>query len=98
MTGDQADTDGHVEIVDEPRSVSVAVVEAVASMNGTDPTDLGPLNEAVDPDALEQVFGSLVECPDGAGHVSFRYEGYHVRVLADRTIEINPETADLDGL
>ncbi len=98
MTRDQAHTGGYVETVDEFRSLSVAVVEAVASMSDTDTTALRPLNEAVDPDALEQVFDSLVDRPDGAGYVSFRYQGYHVRVFGDRTIEIRPESTDFDDV
>lgn len=36
-------------------SISAAVVDAVATDKGVEPTDLPPLHGAIDPDALESV-------------------------------------------
>ncbi|MFC7135555.1 HalOD1 output domain-containing protein [Halobaculum litoreum] len=40
----------------EPEPVSVRVVECVAEATGLDATDLDPLYEVVDPDALDALF------------------------------------------
>ncbi|MFB6106468.1 MAG: HalOD1 output domain-containing protein [Halobacteriaceae archaeon] len=59
---------------------STAVVEAVGARSGREPTDLGPLAETIDPDALDDLFA-----PDGARRrddreCTFRFGGYAVRV------------------
>lgn len=59
---------------------STAVVEAVASRSERTPTDLGPLAETIDPDALDDLFA-----PDGARspddrECTFRFGGYEIRV------------------
>jgi hypothetical protein len=59
------------------------VVEAVAAAAGTDVTGLPPLYDAVDPDALDRVFGPRADgtrYPTGTC-VSFRYE--ECRVTAE---------------
>lgn len=50
------------------------VVETVADRESTDHTDLPPLFEAIDPDALDTI---VHEC---GGTVTFRYAGYTVEV------------------
>lgn len=64
---------------DEP---SLAVIEAVAEAEGCDSTDLSPLFEVIDPEALDR----LVE--DGAS-VSFDYAGRHVNITETGEIVVN---------
>lgn len=69
---------------------SYRVVEAVATREGVDPTELRPkLNDVVDPDALDRLFsdGSATrEAP--TGHVEFRYCGYDVTVFSDGRVDV----------
>lgn len=56
---------------------SRAVIDAVASAEDADPSELDPLNDVVDPDALNKLFDDKdVEY----GRVVFRYHGYTVTV------------------
>lgn len=72
------------------RSLSLAVVEAVATREGVPVSDLPPLAEVVDPDALDGLFApSLGGTTRLGGRVTFEYCGYHVVVNAsgDVTVE-----------
>mgnify|MGYP006304356947 CR=1 FL=1 len=65
-------------------SLSVTVVEAVADAVGVAPVDLAtPLNDAVDPDALDALFRN------GTGRVSFDYCEFQVSVDARGTVEVS---------
>lgn len=57
-----------------------AIVRVVAAVAGTDPTDLPPLFESVDSNALDALVRSAA---DGDSlRVSFAYDGYDVTVAA----------------
>lgn len=71
----------------DARSVSRRVVEEVATVTETDPTDLDPLYEFVDPDCLDAIFA---ETTAGTGHLSFPVNGRRVVVWADGTVEVDP--------
>lgn len=59
---------------------SVAVVMVVAAREDADPTELSPpLNDVVDPDALDAVLDGA----DADTAVSFTYQGYEVEVRGD---------------
>lgn len=80
-------------------SLALAVVDAIAEREGVDPTDLDvPLYDAIDPDALENLFpvdaGGRPRC---RGHVTFAYGTHCVRVTSDREVRVveSPE-ADAD--
>lgn len=63
-----------------------AIVFEVAEREGTDPTQLPPLYEVVDPDALQ----AFVESSgDDALAVEFLYQGYEVRVTSDGDVEVD---------
>ncbi|MFB6171889.1 MAG: HalOD1 output domain-containing protein [Haloarculaceae archaeon] len=63
---------------------SYAVVETVARADGTDPVDLGPLYEQVDPDALDALLA------DARGvAVTFPFAGHEVTVGSDGVIEVD---------
>lgn len=74
---------------DQSVAPSVAVIEAVGAVSNSEPTDLPPLAETIDPDALDSLFSS----PASTGRVVFRYAEYTVAVSADRTVRIYAGTA-----
>ena len=68
------------------------IVRAVADAEGVDPVDLHtPLYEAVNPEALESLFGESARAlqPPEAG-VRFRYHGWDVRVSAAGDVAVEP--------
>ncbi|MFB6192015.1 MAG: HalOD1 output domain-containing protein [Haloarculaceae archaeon] len=69
--------------------LSATVVETVASISGTDADELDPLYEAVDPDALEDLFDPVGTAP-AVGGVWFHYAGFRVTIRTEGEIEITP--------
>ena len=70
-------------------SPSEAVVMAVAALTNTDPTELKPLYDAVDPDALDALFRHAASRERHTNHrVSFLYHGFDVRVRSDGAIRL----------
>lgn len=69
---------------------SYRVVEAVATREGVDPTELRPrLSDVVDPEALDRLFSDgrgTREAP--TGRVEFRYCGYDVTVFCDGRVDV----------
>lgn len=61
----------------DAESVSIAVVSKVAEREGTDPTDLPPLHDVVDSDALNALFSND---KDGNIQLNFRYNSHEVHV------------------
>lgn len=63
-----------------------AVVAAVADAEGVAPLELDPLAAAIDPDALNALYG------DGRHGVAleFAYQGYEVAVSGDRQVAVTP--------
>ena len=71
------------------RNVSTAVVEAVAEAEGVSPTEMEPpLHRAIDPDALNELFGPKRSSPDSEFRVSFTYSGYEITVRGPGQIEV----------
>jgi len=66
-------------------ALSTAVVEAVSASTGRPVSDLPPLYDAVDPDALDALFADRA----ADGWVRFRYADHVVEVRADRTIDLS---------
>lgn len=74
--------EGAALCVDEP--VSMTVVDAVAGEAGVVPTELPPLAECIDPDALD-----VLVCTGGfTGDVEFTYHGYRVRVTGEGQVSL----------
>jgi hypothetical protein len=75
---------------DEPSSESV--LGAVADVTGTDPTDMDPLYDVINPDALDELFGRSIDRDQQSplDYVLFHFEGCAVAVHADRRIEVTP--------
>lgn len=63
--------------------MSERVVQGVAAVKSTDPLDLPPLYDSIDPEAL----GALVDRMD-EGEVVFTYAGTEVTVTADGAIDV----------
>lgn len=80
-----------VEAADQP---TMAIVDAVAQVTGRDPYRLAPMSDAIDTDALNDLFSGRTDRRDftrassesGAAelHVEFQYEGCVVAVAPGR--------------
>jgi hypothetical protein len=88
---------GHSERQSKERQVepvaqrpSQAVVEAVASKEGVEPIEIGPLAYDIDPDALNRLVQSMDE-----GSITFGFEGYQVRVDSDGGVVVEPARAEV---
>jgi hypothetical protein len=66
-------------------SPSTAIVQLVAEVTNRSHTDLDPLQETIDGDALNSLFESAAS---ERLYVSFTYEGVNVRVTNDGIVEI----------
>jgi hypothetical protein len=67
---------------------SSAVVSAVAAHDGVDETDLPPLYDAIDPDALDALLASVQDSGSGRASVDFEYAGHRIVVTEDRTVTV----------
>ena len=65
------------------RSLSMAVIEVVASISNTRIESQPPLYDAMDPDLLDGSFAR-----SGTGLIAFPYNGYIVSVSGDRTVAV----------
>lgn len=77
---------------DSNPSPTIAVIEAIAEHEGVDPLDFEqPLNEVIDPDALDSIVGGSQtgRGPPGVA-VRFSYNGYRVHVTSDGSVEVSP--------
>lgn len=87
-----SDTGGsdHVVSWDGTDTVPVAVVEAVASVTEQKATEMEPLEEAVDTDALNDLFQPAGEVGRSVGAIEFEYSDCLVRVSAGGRLEVVP--------
>jgi len=67
--------------------LTIVVIEAVAAASNVDPTELPPIHDELDPDALNSLFHSSVE-----GQLTFVYAGFIVTAQADGTVFVIDET------
>ena len=73
----------------EEGNVSLQIVDCVAKREHTDPLELPPLYDAVDPDALDDLFASgRQNGMTQSGRIEFQYNGYTVIVEFDSGPEI----------
>ena len=72
--------------------LSETIVSAVASVLGSEPTDLSPLYEVVDPDALNRLYAPTptAHMRPGGGCLTFSYNGCLVTAYWDGAVEIEP--------
>lgn len=73
----------HVSFDRREEDVVEVLVRAVAVIHNTDPKALTPLAEAIDPDALEALFGGGSEGFTADAQVSFVYEDLEVILNTD---------------
>lgn len=74
-------------------SVSMAVVKVVSMAEQRDPTSLPPLTNAVDPNALNNLFApGASDGQSRTGNVSFVYSDSHVSVDHNEYITVEPAT------
>ena len=78
-------------------SLVVAVTETVAERRGVEPTDLRPIHDVIDPDALNTVFEPAGTAVRNSGRVAFTYYGYEVRIDGDGSIEVEESTDERRG-
>lgn len=73
-------------------SVSTALIDRVASVDGVHAEELAPLAHSINPDALDAIFAPRLngELRDTTGHVAFEYEGYEIEVSSEGTITVDP--------
>lgn len=83
-TPDEADSALLTRTAGAHDELFTVVLCAVAEVSDASVTDLPPVLDVVDPDALEDLF------PPGQdeGQVVFRYGGYTIAVGADRTVRV----------
>ena len=73
----------------DTQSVSRAVIDAVAAVEDTPPTELTPpLYDVVDPEALDNVFAGKATL----GKVVFNYNSYEISVDADGYVAVKDHT------
>lgn len=78
-----------VNDTEDTRPLSHRVVMEVADEMGTDPTQLEPLFDSIDPDALDKLFDARTEATErGVTQLSFTYEGHQIVVERDRSVEV----------
>ena len=84
------DTYHHQYGWDSPERLSSAVIAAVATAADTEPTELEPLYDCVDPDALDALFRPLSEDrPRSHGRFLFSLDEYEVAVHGHGEIIVN---------
>ena len=77
--------------------VSTKVVTAVAGAKDVDPIDLPPLYDAIDPDALNQLFRPGVQSVgSAAGQVRFTFAGCDVVVDSDNQVTVTPTDSNAE--
>lgn len=71
-----------------PPTITQRVVEAISEATGTDPLELEPLYDTVDPDCLENLFTETASPGSQTnGRVSFTASGCRVTVWSDGDVE-----------
>lgn len=74
---------------------SARVIEAVASAKGVEATELPPLSDVIDPDALDRlVAGSARGTRDGAVEVQFEYADYVVTARYTGDVRLQRRSTD----
>lgn len=79
---------------DRELELSIAVIEAVADVANSNPTELEPLGNYIDPDALDRLFGPRDSHDTLEGSVSFPLGEYFVEVHSDGQIIVYEPESD----
>ncbi|WP_436925152.1 HalOD1 output domain-containing protein [Halosimplex amylolyticum] len=70
---------------DRERAPSTAVIEAVAAAEGVAPTELDPIYDAIDPEAIDRL---LADQNDASTCVRFAINGWTVFVRGDGALRV----------
>jgi len=70
-------------------SITTTVLRGVATLSETDATEMEPLFETVDPDALDRLVESFPA--DQQWNMVFSYHGYDVSIEASGRVELSPK-------
>lgn len=71
---------------------SQEVVKRVAAREGVDHTELVPLFDVIDPDALDRIVQSG-RPTESSVHLTFTYHGYEVMINGDGVVQLAKEDA-----
>jgi len=71
---------------------TIAVVSAVATALGEDPTELKPLADAIDPESLNRLAGQWLDANRTTASINFTYCGCSVTVYGHGKIVVRPDT------
>lgn len=74
-------------------SPSHAVIRAITEVKGVDPTEMAPLYEVIEPDALDAMFDGTTQSEERNGLVSFRMDEFEIEITAARRVEIRRVSA-----
>ena len=80
-------------VFDADESPSHGVVRAISAVKGVEPTDVDPLYDSINPNALDAIFGGTTEAREGGIRVSFRVDDLEIEVSEDRRVTVRPMTA-----
>lgn len=80
----------------DDRSPSEVIIDALAEVEGADPTELPPLYEFVDPESLDRLFAQHKGAADANALLSFTVETWNVFVRADGRIRVCDATQPTD--
>ncbi|WP_266082460.1 HalOD1 output domain-containing protein [Haladaptatus caseinilyticus] len=74
--------------------IETTVINRILQHENTDPEDLVPLYEVIDPEALNLLFAPRRDgsSRSTAGTVRFQYCGYQVTVTSDHDVRLDPLT------
>ena len=91
------------DALERPQPISVTVVQTVAAVTGTEPEDVEPLYDVIDPNALDALFRPVSEGSSRrTASVSFTLHGLDVTVHASGEIVVavprNDERGILDAV
>lgn len=77
--------------IEETEPISMAVVRAVSTAEGTEPWSIPPLADKLDPDALDALFEPGADgSPRSGGRISFVFAGYRVTVDNGEYLTVRP--------
>lgn len=75
---------------DSTRSLTVMIVQTIATLTETDPQTLDPLANHIDPDHLEGLFNRDYPVNSQPPTVTFTYEGYQITIESPTEISVEP--------
>lgn len=67
---------------------ALQIVETVAAVTGTDPREMQPLSEVINPDAINQLYRGVDDRQSGL-QTTFRFEGCTVTLHASGRIRVS---------